>query len=168
MNDLLNALTVIADSTPSDNVTELIETIVTTMLEVDIDTTDRKTLLAVKMAEYQPENVDYHDNDDWTIDGNDYRFFTDDEADDACSDYIKESVWAFKADFLARQTGIDSKVFEILCRECESANDPILTMIEDYVDIVEAAVSSDGRGNYLSPYDGKEIELGEFYLYRTQ
>ena len=110
MNHLLNALTVITDSTPSDNVTELIETIVTTMLKVNDDTTDRKTLLAVKMADYQPHNVDYHDHDEWTIDGSDYRIFTDDEADDACSDSIKESVWAFNADFLARQTGIDSKV----------------------------------------------------------
>ena len=167
MNNLLNALTVIADSTPTDNVTELIETIVTTMLEVEVDTTDRKALVAVKMADYQPDNVDYHDYDEWTIDGSDYRICTDDEADDACSDHIKESVWAFNADFLARQTGIDSKVFEILSQECESANDPILTMINDFDGFVESAVSADGRGHFLSPYDGKEIELDEFYLYRT-
>jgi len=167
MNDLLNALIVITDSTPSNNAAELIETIVTTMLEHNVDTIDRKALLTVKMAGYQPENVDYHDNEEWTIDGNDYRVLTDDEANDACHYYIKESVWTFNADFLAKHTDIDPAVFTLLQEQCESANDAILTMIKDFDGFVEDAIDTDGRGNYLSPYDGEETELGEFYLYRT-
>jgi hypothetical protein len=50
---------------------------------------------------------------------------------------------------------------------CESANPIIEALIEDMDHFVSDAISSDGRGHFISRYDGEENEEGEFYIYRT-
>jgi hypothetical protein len=92
---------------------------------------------------------------------------TDAEAQDKVAEYIKETVWAFNPDFLARHSGIDREVFERLQDSCETANDAIFKLIKNFDDLVEDAVGTDGRGHFLSGYDGNENEQGDFYLYRT-
>jgi hypothetical protein len=54
---------------------------------------------------------------------------------------------------------------------CEDANELVLAIIDDIDKFIEDAVESDGRGNFLSTYDGKENEVendgGEtLYVYR--
>jgi hypothetical protein len=55
-------------------------------------------------------------------------------------------------------------------KKCEGANDSILALIEKtdggLDGFVEEAVSVDGRGHFLSGYDGEECEVGEFFAYR--
>ena len=49
-------------------------------------------------------------------------------------------------------------------------NDAILSLIESCADLetfVESAVYSDGRGHFLSHYNGGEIEVNGFFIYRT-
>ena len=51
-------------------------------------------------------------------------------------------------------------------KHCESANDTILALIDDLDEFVQDAISSDGRGHFLSSYDGEEVETENYYIYR--
>lgn len=98
-----------------------------------------------------------------------YMVLTDEEAEERAAGYIKDSVWAFNADFLASQTGIDSQVFEALQPQCEGANDAVLSLIESNGNIggfINDAIRADGRGHFMTSYDGKEHEQGELFIYR--
>ena len=102
--------------------------------------------------------------------GKEYIVATDDEANDAVTEYIKDSVWAFNASFLASMTDVPEEAFSSLKDQCESGNDWVLRLIEKTCglsDFVDAAVSADGRGHFLSSYDGNENESGEYFIYRT-
>jgi hypothetical protein len=105
------------------------------------------------------------------IDDN-YLVRTDEEADEAVKEYIKESVWAFNADFIC---GYGSPLVPMVKayqeKECEGANGAILELITDLDDFVQRAINTDGRGHFLSSYDGEENEEtvnGEtYYIYRN-
>lgn len=95
------------------------------------------------------------------IDGEEWAVGTDGQANKATFSYIKESLWAFNKTFLADHTGLPVEVFAALQVDCENSNDAIYTLIEkcgDMDSLVSDAVSSDGRGHFLSPYDGEEKE----------
>lgn len=101
-----------------------------------------------------------------------YRVLTDAEADAAVVEYVRDTLWAFDASFLASETGLPSEMFEALQHRCEGANDAFLTVIErsegGLEGFAESAVSSDGRGHFLAGYDGYEVDLGsDLYAYRT-
>lgn len=106
-----------------------------------------------------------------TINAEQYAIAIDDGvAYDACTEYIKESLWAFSTRFLAAQTNIDKKVFETLIPLGEGANEAIKHLIigacglEKFVD---EAISQDGKGSFLGFYDSNEIELdGDMFAYR--
>lgn len=115
--------------------------------------------------------VDEIDGDD-EVDG--YMVLTDDEANEKCAEYIKDSLWAFNADFIISHSKLPweaKEMVESFQREkCEGANDTIEAMIEDIDEFIEDAISADGRGHFLNTYDGNENEEtvnGEtFYIYR--
>lgn len=94
------------------------------------------------------------------FDNDDYYVLTDDEADEKTKEYIQESVWAFTPSFLASETNVPQEMFEALQAngKCESNNDVILNCIDDIDEFVKAAISADGRGHFLSSYDGCESE----------
>lgn len=97
-------------------------------------------------------------------------------------DNIKESLWAFNAEFIIEHMStyenISPREYEVVKKSlrkmqeelCESANPLIAAMIEDIEEFIEDAVSADGAGHFLSPYDGEETEFefdGEtYYIYR--
>lgn len=106
---------------------------------------------------------------------NDYYVLTDEEADEKAKEYIEQSLWAFNASFLAEETGFDPEIFEAIQSngKCESNNDVIENTIIKTCGIdafVDAAISADGRGHFLSSYDGHEneetVEDQTFYIYR--
>lgn len=102
--------------------------------------------------------------------GNDYLVLTDEEADNAAADYIAESLWCFNASFLADNTGLPEEVFTALQDKCEGANDTFRKLVDaagDFDALVSDAIGADGRGHYLSSYDGHEWQVGEYYIYRT-
>lgn len=109
------------------------------------------------------------------IDDGDYLVLTDaeaDEADEAAKEYILESLWAFNYSFLCAHSKVISEIPEKEFKEmqgnlCESFNSAIKAMIDDIDYFVEDAIASDGRGHFLSSYDGQEIEQDGFYIYRT-
>lgn len=111
-------------------------------------------------------------NDEYILpNGEEYLVLTDEEADQVVLDYIKDMLWAFNTDFLASYTGLHKAVFEALAEGYESSNEAILALINNAGDIeefVQEAIDADGRGHFLSPYDGEEIELENgYYAYRV-
>jgi len=108
----------------------------------------------------------------------DYRVLTDEEADEAVKEEIENSVWAFKAEFILYECDLPLELAPAIQtfqeEKCESANEAILELIEKTCgldEFVESAISADGRGHFLSSYDGDEyeetVEGTTFYIYRN-
>ncbi len=103
-----------------------------------------------------------------------YLVLTDSEADAKAREYILDSVWAFNKSFLDCHSEaiaeIDEKAFAKLQEGCESVNKAFIAMIDDLDHFVEDAINSDGRGHFISQYDGEENEVSIdgtwFYVYR--
>mgnify|MGYP003480099808 CR=1 FL=1 len=107
------------------------------------------------------------------IDDN-YSVYTDKEADEKAAEYIKESAWAFNASFIIDHSNLPYEGIEMIQtfqQKCEGANETILALIGDFDKFVSDAISADGRGHFLSSYDGEENEEtvnGEtYYIYRN-
>ena len=106
-------------------------------------------------------------------DGCEYLIALDEEeAFTGCKEYIEGSAWAFNAGFLAQETNMPIEIFELYQEKgiCDSANDMCLACIEYSCGLdafVESAIHWDGRGHFLSCWDGKELELDcGAYAYR--
>lgn len=128
------------------------------------------------------ENVNAVYNDSWDtfeIIGNEYKVLTDEEANKTVEDYIKDNLWAFNADFILDHSNITiiedeceySSAIEALEKIqetfCEDANAFIKLLIMDFNEFVEDVIIVDGRGHFISLYDGKEHEVDNFYIYHT-
>jgi len=102
----------------------------------------------------------------------DWLLLTDEEADEMAYDHIEDTLWAFNASFLSRMTDIDEEVFTAIQANdrCESNNDAIKKLVESTCGLMELciqAIDADGRGHFMSSYDGIEHEIdGDLYLYR--
>jgi hypothetical protein len=116
---------------------------------------------------------------EFTIGSKEYLVLTNEEADKRASDYIKDSLWAFNADFLWPYIkACDSLSYEETNafvrmirtaqeKECEDCNVIIQALVGDrFGDLVGAAIKADGRGHFLSKYDGEEREEGEYFIYK--
>lgn len=117
--------------------------------------------------------------DNVEISGEEYMILTDEEADERAKEYIKETVWAFNKSFLDAHSEaiaeMDTEVFSKIQAMCESANKTILRLIDDVDHFIDDAILSDGRGHFMSSYDGEENEVSvndgktvvSFYIYRV-
>ena len=113
--------------------------------------------LDINVDDLQLENYDHYGLEIY----NGYAVGTEEEADKAVEEHIKDSAWAFNPEFLQEMTDIPQAAFAAMQDKCEDSNDPILQIIEQSCgleDFVEAAVGADGRGHFLSSYDGNEHE----------
>lgn len=132
-----------------------------------------------KYLECEPDDLrdkkyDHYGLEVFSIGSKEYAIGTDSEADQACAEYIKDSAWAFRPSFICDYCNLPQEMAEALemmqSKKCEGANDVILALIEKtnggLEGFVEEAVSADGRGHFLSSYDGKENEQDGFYIYR--
>jgi hypothetical protein len=97
--------------------------------------------------------------------GHTYLVYTDAEANKACREYIRENLWAFRAEWLA--TFIDRSYSKALVDSIkviqekmnEDASEIIFKLIggsSKFSMLTRMAIEDDGRGHFLSPYDGKE------------
>lgn len=110
-----------------------------------------------------------------TEDGKEYAVaLTEDEANEATAVNIRDMVWAFNTDFIIDHSSVldyddaSRTIVNTIQALCEDGNDAITRLIDDMNDFIEDAINADGRGHFLSAYDGEEIELeGGIYLYRT-
>ena len=109
--------------------------------------------------------------DEAVVSMNDYLVYTDDEADEAVYNYIDESVCFFRSDFIAAHAEVDEEVIKKLQELHENSNKAIRSLIKDFDHFVSDAVCADGRGHFLSSYDGEENEQtingNVYYIYRS-
>lgn len=92
---------------------------------------------------------------------------TDEEADERAAEYIKEALWAFNPDFLAAHcpAGVDGDAIRAIQANdrCESNNPVMLALVGDNIEsLISDAIWCDGRGHFLSSYDGEETEVNLF------
>jgi hypothetical protein len=128
----------------------------------------------VKASELTKEGYDYYGLNVFSVNGEEWAIGTDSEADLACREYIKETAWAFRSSFICDYCKLPQELAEALeamqSKKCEGANDAILALIEKTDEglngFAQDAIETDGRGHFLSRYDGEECELGEFFAYR--
>lgn len=144
---------------------------VTIKSEYDIDTAKAATL--AKYLQVDLGTISYEGGNFESTDAQgEYIVMTDEEADAAVKDYVLESAWAFRYDFLCGHSEaiaeIPQKQYEAMAEKlCEGFNKAVLAMIDDKDHFVDDAIRADGRGHFLSGYDGEENEEGSFYIYRT-
>ena len=175
----MDALQTLVDNGLSD---DALNTVLDDLLVGDSfdDEDDRRCCVALKWSRdhgnnYSPEDCTHEHDDTVSVGGAEYRVLTDDEADEAAAEYVKDSLWAFNASFLSGETGIDDSVFVALAEQCEGCNDAVRSIVDGSCGIdsfVESAVGADGRGHFLNHYDGEENEFctddnDYWYLYRT-
>ncbi len=135
------------------------------------------------LAEYlecKPDDLEQasHDKNLFEFGMESYLVLTDEEANEYAQQYILDSLWAFNADFILPRSRIDAddedEVLEALKKMqdklCESANPLIRALLEDEKQFISDALDADGRGHFLSGYDGSEQEVSDaeetFYIYR--
>lgn len=102
-----------------------------------------------------------------------YLVLTDTEADNYAENYIKDTLWAFNAEFIIDECTLNPECTDSIRvmqeRCCESCNSLIRAIIEGSCGIdafVEDAIRADGRGHYIAQYDGHENETDNYYIYR--
>lgn len=133
-----------------------------------------KIKVLAKYLEEKEDEITELSNNLFELGNQEYLVLTDEEADKECTDYFKENVWAFNSSFIIGECGLDYSGEESLRKmqrdSCENANDFILSLIEKTCGLesfIEEAIKTDGRGHFLSAYDGNEGEEGIYYIYRT-
>lgn len=113
--------------------------------------------------------------------GREYAVFTDEEATYATRSNILDTLWAFNPRFVVMHTSFyhtstmeadeafEEALKEMQAKLCEDANPIVKALIVNMDEFVENAILADGRGHFLSSYDGEEIELerGKYYAYRV-
>lgn len=153
-------------------------------IDTKISECEPKARAAAKYFDCNPDEVDLESYDHYGLEVYSYgreevAVGTEEEADDAADEEIKNSLWAFNVSFIESHmrgsyplSERSSKALEKMLGElCEDANDIVEALIDDMDEFVKDAISSDGRGNFLSQYDGEENEVevdGDiYYVYRV-
>lgn len=92
--------------------------------------------------------------------GREYAIGGDSEADVAAKECIRQSVWSFCPEFLANHMPIDADIIKIIQEaKYEDANEPLTELLRNFNEFVDDAVGADGRGHFVSSYDGEENTL---------
>lgn len=139
--------------------------------EQDADLAARIAALAAHLeCDVNDISEDSYGENTFDAEGGEYLVLTDSEADDRAAEYIKDSLWAFNASFLSNYTDLPEEVFTAMQDKCEGANDAFTVLVsraDGGLDgFIEEAISADGRGHFMSSYDGEENEEGEYFIYR--
>jgi hypothetical protein len=107
-------------------------------------------------------NYDFYGMTIVNLGNREYAVGTDEEANAATYGYINDSVWSFNPDFIASHAIIDDiEVIKLIQSKCEDANPTLHKLIPDFDKFFSDAVGADGRGHFLSSYDGNESTLDE-------
>ena len=125
-----------------------------------------------------PSEIESGYNDgDFSFGSEEWRVLTDEEADAACAEYIRESAWAFNISFVARYTkyglseAAQNALAEAMKALCEKANDLVLALVKDEDLFISDAILEDGRGHFLAHYDHEEVDIEyenqKFFAYRV-
>ena len=117
-------------------------------------------------------SVSTYDENLFEYGNQEYLVLTDIEADNYAANYIKDTLWAFNAEFIIDECTLNPECTDSIRvmqeRCCESCNSLIRAIIEGSCGIdafVEDAIKADGRGHYITQYDGHENETDNYYIY---
>ena len=128
------------------------------------------------LAKYLEIDVEDINETNWgtlEADGSEFLVLTDEEADAKAYEEIEESLWAFNADFIIDMCGFSGGEKSLIAMQresCEDCNEFIKAMIKGTCGLnsfVEAAIETDGRGHFISMYDGEEVGQDEYFIYRV-
>ena len=118
-------------------------------------------------------SVSHYNENIYEINGNGMEFLvlTDEEADNTVVEEIEQSLWAFNTDFILEHSifdydDISRKIIKAIAGLYEDGNEAMKKIIDNFEVFVEEAIESDGRGHFISQYDGNEIETENYYIYR--
>lgn len=127
------------------------------------------------------DNANYFDE---TNTNETYLILTEEEADKKAKEEILNSLWIFNPDFLVDYINYDYNGTEekkalilglltIQNNLYENANEIIKILVKDNLeDLISDAIESDGRGAFLSMYNGEEEDITDpdtkeiYYIYR--
>jgi len=165
------------DPDTEEDLIELLEDVLEELADVEVEEVEHQQMALAAHLGCSPVEIDLEEYPGYPTvyqgEGSSYKVLTDDEATEAASDDMLETLWAFNPNFLADYApeGVTEEVFELLQEQCEGANDAIKSIIGNNLeDMFEAAICADGRGHFLNRYDGTENEvvvLGEtWYIYQ--
>ena len=145
------------------------------------DVMTRKIECLAKYLECEIEDltVSTYDDCEFTYGSDEYWVCEDDEADQRAEDYILETLWAFRPEYLTyymhfvdsmsnseRQSFVEI-LEQIQGKMCESCNGIIKSMVDSKLArLINDSIRDDGRGHFLAPYDFEENECEEFYIYK--
>lgn len=117
---------------------------------------------------YNEQPIDKSRRRYWPSNEGEYLVLTDKEANAKAGEYILDSLWAFNASFLQYylRGDLDEKTITTLQERCEDANPALLALVKNKKDLVDDAISADGRGHFLNTYDGEENEAEGYFIYR--
>lgn len=143
----------------------------------EIKTQALASFLSVDPSDLTIANYDQYGMTVFNYGREEYAVATDDEAEGAVKDAICDSIWAFNASFILSECELPGELEDAIKSfqedKCEGANDALMALIDKTCGIeafCNAAVSADGRGHFLSQYDGEENEEEaggqDFYIYR--
>jgi hypothetical protein len=168
--------------------TEQQTTLIQRAIEAGHDEDDAPRIAALcqfdgcELDEVTLESHDFCGLSVYSIGNREFAIGTDSEADSACEQCVSDSLWAFNASFILSECGLPNSLEEAIQawqeKECEGANEGLLALVEKTCGLdkfTRAAISADGRGHFLSSYDGNEndevvtygTERETFYIYRT-
>lgn len=100
-------------------------------------------------------------------DGSEWLVLTDEEADEKTEEEIKEMLWAFRPKFIIEH--MEQEEILSMTLKTRLAKPIIYALVggEDGIDnFISDAIDADGRGHFLSYYDGEEKETENFFVYR--
>lgn len=147
----------------------------------------KRQVLATYLNHVNGEDFDPNDLDQASMDENifehgleTYIVLDEEEANRYARDRILESLFAFRPEFIVEHSRMNLDTVDVDAvtealgqmqeKLCERANPLIEALLEDKEKFVEAAIQADGRGHFISSYDGEEnvaVEEGQnFYIYR--
>ena len=144
----------------------------------EITTRTRKAVLA-EYLKLKVETIEDVYRSGFIVNDQEWRVLTNEEAEQATEACIADSLWAFNCGFLVsympdmpgeneQWERTKKAILKMQGTLCEDANPIIRALIADrYEDFVEDAICADGRGHFLSGYDGEEVALkGGLFGYR--
>ncbi len=139
---------------------------------------NKQQLLEVqKYFQCESDEIEHVEDDTYMVCHQEHIICADKKADELAADYIENSLWAFNPSFIcdcidglsdSARTAIEDMLKHSQQTLCEDANDAILRLVSGNLqDLINAAIQANGRGHFLSSYDGEEIEIARgLYAYR--
>lgn len=113
--------------------------------------------------------TDTDSGDTFNIGRAEYVLYSDADADAACRDSILDSLAYFRPEFLDAHADIGADAIQAMqTQEDHAVIKRLLESLGVLEDVINDAISSDGRGHFLAGYDFEEIDLSsQWFIYRT-